>query len=335
MVVFLHAHNLSGKGDLLNYYVQNFISNGVTKISVALFFIISGYLFFYNIETFQLNKFGTKIKSRARTILLPYLLWSLWGIFLFLILQALPFSRSFFNADLIVEKSPVQLLHTWLVKPLPYQLWFLRHLFVFVLASPLIYGLAKYARWVLVGLVVLLLLKILDIPDNDFIDNRSFSYFCVGCYLGIYHQRQVLKTWSSWALIALVVWLVLVTFRIGFESEDLINHKVWRNFITQAEFFIGIFAVWSSYDWIVARKQKDSPVPAYLSMAFFLFAAHEPILTMLKKLAFAVLGKGNAWIRLFIYFSVPIATILVCLLFGFLIKKYSPKIFELLTGGRN
>ncbi|NJL74541.1 MAG: acyltransferase [Saprospiraceae bacterium] len=215
MVVFLHSHNLSGKGDLLNYYVQNFISNGITKISVALFFMISGYLFFFQVEAFPIPSWLQKVQSRTRSILLPYLLWSLWGMLLFFTLQSLPYSRSFFNSDVLAEQSIPQLLYIWLVKPLPYQLWFLRHLFVFVLATPFIYLVTRYAPLVLLILVALLLLKILDIPDNDFIDNRSFSYFCIGCYLGIHGRQQVLKTFSTWAIPALVVWWMLVALRIG------------------------------------------------------------------------------------------------------------------------
>ncbi|MEL6945544.1 MAG: acyltransferase, partial [Bacteroidota bacterium] len=219
MVVFLHAHNISGKGDLLNYYVQNFISTGITKISVALFFVISGYLFFFNIKEGKIQEFGSKIKSRSRTILLPYLLWSLWGILFFFLLQSLPFSKSFFNSDLLQKKSTPELLHTLFVKPLPYQLWFLRHLFVFALLSPILYFIAKHAKWILLSIIAILLLKILEIPENDFIHNRSLAYFCLGCYLGIHGQAWLKRNYTKFGIGATLIWLALVAWRIIGDSQ--------------------------------------------------------------------------------------------------------------------
>ncbi|MEM8526333.1 MAG: acyltransferase [Bacteroidota bacterium] len=334
MVVFLHAHNISGENDLLNYYVQNFISTGITKISVALFFAISGYLFFFNIEEGKIQEFTKKIQSRSRTILLPYLLWSLWGILFFFLLQSLPFSRSFFNSDLLAEKSVPELLHTFFIKPLPYQLWFLRHLFAFALLSPLIYFVAKYARWVLLAGITILLLKILEIPENDFVHNRSLAYFCLGCYLGMHKQDWVKRGFSKFGIGAAVIWLALVTWRIIGDSQALINDKLWRNFIQHFEFFVGIFALWSLYDFFQKGKETTQKVlPTFLAFAFFLYVSHEPILTIIKKLGLKVLGKGSMN-QLLLYFAAPLLTIGICIAVGMLLKKIAPKVYGVLTGGR-
>jgi len=58
LVVFLHAYNLDTKqqGIILtfpksyNWFIQNLISNGLTRVAVPLFFIISGYLFFIKFD---------------------------------------------------------------------------------------------------------------------------------------------------------------------------------------------------------------------------------------------------------------------------------------------
>jgi len=335
MVVFLHAHNINGKGDMLNYYVQNFISNGITKVSVALFFVISGYLFFINIGIAEIDDFKRKIESRLRTVLLPYLLWSLWGIIFFFILQSIPFSKSFFNSDLIVDKSFQEILHILFVKPLPYQLWFLRHLFLFVLLSPIIYFLGKNLRGaILLVIIAPLLLKIVEIPENDFIHNRSFAYFCLGSFLGLHAKDRVKKIYPQWGIITLLLWLSLVTWRIIGDSQMLINDKIWRNFIQHVEYFVGIFALWSFYDYLNHSKAIESKkLPAFLSFAFFLYVSHEPILTMLKKIGLKVLGNGSTS-QLVTYFSVPILTILLCISIGMLLKKVLPSLYSLLTGGR-
>ncbi|MEM9885602.1 MAG: acyltransferase [Bacteroidota bacterium] len=335
MVVFLHAHNLSGKGDLLNYYVQNLISNGITKMSVALFFVISGYLFFFNLHQADNSDFQKKISSRFRTIFIPYLLWSLWGILFFFLLQAIPFSRSFFNSDLLQEKSLPELLHILFVKPLPYQLWFLRHLFLFALLSPLIYVLTRYFKGI-VGLllIAILLLKIVEIPDNDFIHNRSLAYFCLGAYLGVHGQHLVLRRYAKWGIVATVLWLTLVVWRIVGDSQGLMNDKLWRNFIQHSEYLIGIFALWSLYDFFIASKKEQSKVlPTFLVFAFFLYASHEPILTIAKKMGLKILGNGIGS-QLAVYFAAPIFTILLCISMGMLLKNVMPSIYAKLSGGR-
>jgi len=334
MVVFLHAHNINGKGDLLNYYVQNFISTGITKISVALFFVISGYLFFFNIRAGKIQEFVSKIQSRSRTILLPYLLWSLWGILLFFLLQSLAFSKSFFNSDLLSEKSFSELLHVLFVKPLPYQLWFLRHLFVFALLSPLIYFIARYAKWTLLVIIAVLLLKIVEIPENDFIHNRSLAYFCLGCYLGIYGQEWVKRAFPKFGIGATMLWFALVAWRIIGDSQAFINDKLWRNFIQHLEFFIGIFALWSLYDFFQKNNPKSQKaLSAFLAFAFFLYVSHEPILTIIKKLLIKAVGNGSIN-QLVIYFAAPLITIGLCITVGMILKRFVPKVYSVLTGGR-
>ena len=107
MVVFLHSYNLDMKqGNALifvekdyNWLIQNFISNGITRIAVPLFFLI---LLFY------------------------------------LVMQSIPQSQGFFTKKLIVDYNFTEWLNAIFVQPIPYQLWFLKDLIVMVLISPLI-----------------------------------------------------------------------------------------------------------------------------------------------------------------------------------------------------
>lgn len=58
MVVFLHANNLvinlkAGNIKInrgYNSFIQDFFTQGITRVAVPIFFIISGYLFFLNVE---------------------------------------------------------------------------------------------------------------------------------------------------------------------------------------------------------------------------------------------------------------------------------------------
>lgn len=52
-----------------------FISRILASVAVPLFFFISGYLFFFR-TTFSVDVYKKKLKSRIKTLLIPYLFWN-------------------------------------------------------------------------------------------------------------------------------------------------------------------------------------------------------------------------------------------------------------------
>ena len=335
MVVLLHAHNLRGDSDLINYYVQNLISNGFTKLCVVLFFLISGYLFVINVEEATVGTFLTKIKSRVRTVFIPYLLWSFLGIAIFFILQSLPVVRSFFNNSPISERSASELLYIWLLKPLPYQLWFLRHLFIVVLLSPLLYAIVKYLKYPALLLIALLLLNILRLPPTTLIGNVSLAAFSLGLWFSVHAQSAIVRRYPKAAWWSTLLWMAFVVGRIIFESAEWLDWSVWRPLLINLEYGIGIFALWSLYDAFEHRKtvEAQADLPAFLGFAFFLYLAHEPMLTIFKKLLLKVFGAGTIG-QLLTYFAAPAIVIVLCILIGMLLRRSLPKVYSILAGGR-
>lgn len=335
MVVMLHAHNLRDNSDLLNFYVQNLISNGFTKLCVVLFFLISGYLFVVNVEKAEFSTFLTKIKSRVRSVLIPYLLWSFIGMAIFFTLQSLPGVRSFFNNALLSERSPSDLLYIWLLKPLPYQLWFLRHLFSVVLLSPLLYVVVKYLKYPALLLIALLLLNVLLLPPTALIGNVSLAAFSLGLWLSLHAQDLVMRRHPNIAWWTTLLWAILVVGRVVFESIKWLDWGIWRPLLVNLEYGIGIVAIWSLYDLTQRNKnvEHQAALPAFLSFAFFLYLAHEPMLTIFKKLLLKLLGTGTIG-QLLTYFIAPAIVIVLCISIGMLLRRMVPKMYGVLAGGR-
>lgn len=97
MVVNIHSYNLLPiipKG--YNTFIQDLFSQGFSRIAVPLFFIISGYLFFLNIKEGLLIEFLLKYKSRFKSLVIPYLFWTVFSCLLYLFLQSIPFVSVFF-----------------------------------------------------------------------------------------------------------------------------------------------------------------------------------------------------------------------------------------------
>ena len=57
------------------YSVKIFFSGGISFIAVPAFFFISGYLFFRNVEEFGGEAYRGKLHKRARSLLVPYIIW--------------------------------------------------------------------------------------------------------------------------------------------------------------------------------------------------------------------------------------------------------------------
>jgi len=107
LVVMVHSTNLSVRIDAnfttinkgVNSFFQNFISDGIAKIASPLFFAISGYLFFLNINEGKPAEFLEKYKKRFRTLVIPYLLWSIFGLIFYFAIQSIPYFKPFFTRE--------------------------------------------------------------------------------------------------------------------------------------------------------------------------------------------------------------------------------------------
>ena len=94
-----------------------------------------------------------------------------------------------------------------------------------------------------------------------------------------------------------------------------------------------MLALWSVYD-IYLSKYSSIEYIIYLSQfSFFLYAFHEPILTIVNKGLFYLAGASEI-ASIVIYFVAPILTIFSGIILGSFLKKYCLKFYELITGAR-
>src|SRR5882762_465882 len=218
LVVFIHSYNVEIKfttGTLTGgtshsvLFVENFLSKGIARIAVPLFYLISGFLF-YITWNFSFTGIVDKYKKRIKSLVIPYLFWSLFGVLLFLCLQTIPWSKNFFTKELIKDYSFSQLLETILVDPIPYQLWFIRDLIMLVVFSPLIGFLTKSTR----GIWILFLVVLWFAAPKTFelFSNESLLFFTIGCYLAFEKSQPLLNQGlSKYSPYFLITWLLIVS----------------------------------------------------------------------------------------------------------------------------
>lgn len=334
LVVFLHAYNLeaSGGGILFDrsptWLIEDFISYGITRIAVPLFFTISGFLFFLG-TTEAAPGFGTKIKKRFRTLLVPFLFWSVAGILFYYSLQNIPQLQKFFSKELIRDYSFEKWITTIFVHPIPYQFWFIRDLMVMVLVSPLLYFAIRNFGKIAIGILFLLWLNDFG-PINNSIE--ALLFFLSGGYLGIHMMDVADLNFGAKSKWFCGIWLLLLFIKstllyLGF-CEPLCR------IVFKGSIIFGILALWGLYD--VAFQDKEmirNRLVKISGFTFFIYAFHEPLLTIFKKGLFTVFGNQQRD-YLFVYLAAPIFVIVLSVATGMFLKRYMNRFYTIITGGR-
>lgn len=334
LVVFLHAFNLDGglPGTILFFkspvwVVEDVISYGFTRIAVPIFFLLSGYLFFLN-TTGKSGEFTAKIIKRARTLLVPFLLWSLFGIAFYFTLQSIPQIAVFFTKGRVADFSVQKWLLTIFVQPIPYQLWFIRDLMVLVLLAPLWYFMLKNFGKPLLLIILVCWFVYAGALRNSL---EALLFFLVGGYISLQNPQLMMRTYKNSVFYLMAFWVILVGFKsalLYFDCNPLLTQIVLKLSI-----LVGMIAFWGIYDVFCSRDSSKKGVLKISGFTFFIFAAHEPMLTIFKKVLFVVLNQ-TPMSHLEIFILAPLLAIISCLLLAMILKKYITAGYGLITGGR-
>lgn len=340
MIVIIHSANLEIRftnetikyGTGYNSYIQQFISDGLIRVAVPLFSFISGYLFFLNFNG-RVGDFVYKFKKRTKSLLIPYLVWSVWGLLFYFTLQQIPLSEAFFTNTRISDYSLNELFFTIFVEPIPYQMWFVRDLMLLVLCTPIIYGLILRLREFYIAVALLLWLDVIPF-DFYLFTNRTLFFFSLGAYFHIWNANFVLKKRGERKYLVLpVLWLLLVTIRtnlvyVGYDEPALIRG------VFDASILVGLASLWILYDFVMNGKEIANPRLLKLSsLSFFIFAFHEPLMKLVKKGLFSVLGQHESTAFL-IYILAPLIILTIAIPSAFTLKRIMPKFYSIFSGGR-
>ncbi len=352
-VVFVHAYNLGSRvlagenaGDVPGAagavgFVEYLVSQTLTRWPAALFFAISGFLFFRNL-TPGIAQYLEKWRRRGRTLVLPYLLWSVWGLLVYLLLHVLPGSSRYVSHGAIDAMDAATVVDRLLLHPVAYPLWFLQALVVCLVLAPLIAWLVRVVSWAaLVPFAVPWLMDV-DVGLGDYVQFKALLFFTLGAAIAT-HLRQgkavpatgadgpaTSAALGRWLLPLFVVACVVFTATLrGDESWAVgLVHKLLM--------CLAVAALWFGYDAYLSGLARRRWVTATAAFTFFVFAAHEPPLMIFKRLLLHAGGGPAASdaVVLAAYFVAPVATIALCLCAGWALRRWARPVYAVLTGGR-
>lgn len=333
MVVFLHSYNIDIKqsGKILhfekdlNWIIQNFISNGVTRIAVPLFFIISGYLFVYKSDLTK-KDFWNKIKKRIRTLLVPYLFWTLMGLLIYFVLQSFPQSQAFFTKELIKDYTFSKWINAIFYEPIPYQLWFLRDLIIMVFLSPMIFYLVKKLNFIY--LIAVFVFWILNF-DSVILTSEALLFFSLGMYFG-FKKPQIFEIKIKKGSLLIFLWIALLALKT---FAGFYDYKKVELYLLKISILVGIVAFWKCYDYLSINQRTVNLLKKISWASFFIYVFHEPAMTIIKKGIFYSLPKTPTT-YFFVYLLAPLLVITLSILIAMVLKKNFNAVYQLITGAR-
>jgi len=198
LVTFAHSYGGVEEGFSLltsewNTYefLRLLISQTLVKVAMPVFFIMSGFLFFANVDVWNFKVYKTKIWRRIKTLLIPYLIWNL-----LMAIKLKTFSWSMFWV--YWEPAGIQIdwfgLEQLMTAPANMPLWFLRDLMVVSLFTPIIYILIRKFGYWLMGLLTILYLSgvYAFIPG---LSAYAIYFFSFGAFLSI-HKMDLIASFN-------------------------------------------------------------------------------------------------------------------------------------------
>lgn len=340
-VVFIHAYSATvklqgvdlGTEAYLPVYntVSEFCSQVVARIAVPLFFFISGFLFFYHTE-WTVGSYKYKLNRRVKTLLIPYLFWNFSVLILFFIAQSLPGISGLFSGmnKLIGDYDFMDFLGAfWGMgkdgMPIVYPFWFIRDLMVVVLFSPAVYTFVQYGKKY--GVMLLGIMWYFgwwsDIAGFGAV---SFFFFTAGAYFSI-NKLNIILIFRKLFVLSLVIYPLLAL------ADLLTKTYEFNHYIHDLGIVVGIVFLFNLVSHYL-EKGKIAAISFLTSATFFVFACHEPWLTLIRKTLFKILKPETDALMTVLYFLAPALIIAVTLSVYALLKRYFPRFTQIITGGR-
>ncbi len=352
LLVFVHSYNLHvnylqpwtipGERMTVNSFTQYLFANGLLRFRIPMLFIISGYLY-----ALHDNKpYKQRTNKRLRTLLIPYLIWSAFGLLLTYVLELFPYTKhiieqtQFMQIDehrtLLHQYKWYEWLGRWILIPVPFQLWFIRVLLMYNIAYPWLRNWVtnKTGRNIFFPIAILLWLATFGTP---FFEGEGLLFFSLGVWMqktnfDIQSPNKWLKP-LPWFVIFIVV--AIIKTWLAFNGQAFLGNAVYPVLLVlhKSVVFSGLVAAWYGCDALVKRCMSYHWFVWLSGFSFIIYALHTPILFYVNYSVLPLL-EHIANCRILLFCTLPFVIIIFCISTGAFLRKVVPEFYSILTGGR-
>ncbi len=321
LVIWVHSYNgelflgKTSQGQAVAGF-ERFFGDSIGQIAVPGFFLISAYLFYRN---FTWGKLGAKWASRAKSILIPYIVWNVLYYGAYVIGSRLPgISRVMGKGKLSFSLG--QLLDVIVHYRYLYVFWYLHQLILLVALAPLLYAVLKYfwSGLLFLGAVFGAVWAAADFP---WLNEDALFYYRVGAFMAL-HGRRWEKAWNRGR------WLLGI---------GLLGAGVMNLYLTRKYFLPGTTVAYRTLLplglWLLADEGRLSPARPWMDCNFFLYAVHFAFVRLVNKGAALLLPK-RVFVPVAIYLVMPGLMVGISYGLAVLVRRYAPGAWKVLNGWR-
>jgi len=337
-VATLSRTAFSGGDSILGLWLVDFLTT-ISRLATPSFLLISGLIFCKDGKVSH-DQYRRKVRSRCRTLLVPYLAWNFLAVLLLCAPSAIKY---FFFAPGSYTYTPLTLsglvnwMVGWPVYPADRPLWFVRDLFLLIAIVPMLNFIPQRAQMIGLGtLFMYWLLGPIDVIPGGVPRAFSVLFFMIGVVMGMNPGLLRAITGAKWLIYATAA--VLLFSAAGGATCSTLgeDYSGLRSFLEKMVRISGALLVVCAGArgrfpaWLSVRLHRVSPV------AFFLFASHYLgfvyITPLFAGAAQGPLGQGH---EVLLFGLISSTVIAVSLGSYFLLKRYAPSLLGLLDGNRS
>lgn len=322
-----------------------FVDGYLRGISVPVYFFISGYVFFLGVNDYTKEVYLKKIKNRIFTLLIPFIIWNIPDIVLGFVKYALSGALSFASYGVEVNLTLKNILSCfWQYNgelfmsiastgervaaggspfPINTPLWFIRDLIIVVISTPLIYYIIKRSRYLFISVLTVLFF----IPNIHVPFLNAFLFFSMGAYLSIY-KKDMVKEFGRHFKMSMIVYplfSLLTIIAITYNCEIL-------RYVFKQVSIVGFLVFAYNISICVLRNTNVKPGKTLPAASFFIYVSHCLIFQRVTKVMFMLLTPDNGIETISAYILSVAFTVLSLLIVFILMKKYTPRILQFVTG---
>lgn len=318
--------------------------------SVPIYYFISGYVFFYNVD-FCKDVYIKKLHNRLHSLLIPYLVWN--AIALAIVFLKGHFAPTVFNgaAEIVSNFTASDFIRafTWIDlgavndQPINGVLWFVRNLIIICLLSPAIYHMVKGKNPVAIIVFGLLWLYMFNgQPLSNYIGKiprevtmyfnyglcSTFFYFTMGAFFSA-NKIDMISAFRRINKLSLVLFFSLILLQIML--YEFANIQSLITFVKSVNIIIGLFFAFNLASYLVEFKHI-TPNPFLAAGSFFFYVSHGLLIGNILKALIMIIKPSSSLALISTHFLAIIATITIILSTFMVIYKYSPILCQILAG---
>lgn len=320
LVVLLHSHEhrirFSSGETVLEFpfwfqWVTETIYNVVFRVAVPAFFIISGFLLFFNSREPGFEVYGA-VRRRLNRLLPAYLVWNLLFLALVLVAQSYSSTGQLFSGHSIqglnwnlLRTSDICLGITRM--PLDGSLWFVRNLMILLtLSRGILWVFRCVPPWATASFVGLLVAGDVRWSSEWGSLPGDFVWFSVGGWFGF--RRQLPELGGAGLGLATLIYALAAGWHGYLRAKHVAQGWQWVTIP------LGLLVAWSWTSVLNNKPKSRSLLIQWSRCSFFIFAVHGLLMSLFRKVLWKWLHpQSTASEILTLYLLVPSITLAISL----------------------